>query len=45
MFKLEELASDPALLLELKEDVREEAESLGQVTSVVLYDVRVYLSY
>ena len=40
MFKLGDLEKDPALLLELKEDVREEAESLGEVTSVILYDVR-----
>lgn len=39
MFKLEELDEEPELLLELKEDVREEAETLGAVTSVVLYDV------
>ena len=40
MFSLDKLEKDPALLLELKEDVREEAESLGQVTSLILYDVR-----
>lgn len=39
MFKLQDLDKDPALLLELKEDVREEAESIGEVTSVILYDV------
>lgn len=39
MFSLDKLEKDPALLLELKEDVREEAETLGQVTSLVLYDV------
>ncbi len=39
MFTLEDLEKDAALLLELKEDVREEAETLGQVTSVILYDV------
>ncbi|TXT08747.1 hypothetical protein VHUM_02875 [Vanrija humicola] len=38
MFKLEDLDKEPELLLELKEDVRDEAESLGTVTSVVLYD-------
>ncbi|OXH30985.1 HIV Tat-specific factor 1 [Cryptococcus neoformans] len=38
MFVLEELEKDPALLLELKEEVREEAATLGQVTSVILYD-------
>lgn len=40
MFRPQDLEDDPALLLELKEDVREEAESLGVVTSVILYDVR-----
>jgi HIV Tat-specific factor 1 len=39
MFTLQELKDDPSLLLELKEDVREEAENLGDVTNVVLYDV------
>lgn len=39
MFALADLEKDPASLLDLKEDVREEAETLGQVTSVVLYDV------
>lgn len=38
MFKLQELEEEPELLLELKEDVREEAETIGAVTSVVLYD-------
>lgn len=39
MFRPEDLEKEPELLLELKDDVREEAESLGSVTSVVLYDV------
>jgi len=39
MFTLQELKDDPSLLLDLKEDVREEAESLGDVTNVVLYDL------
>ncbi|KAI9509404.1 hypothetical protein F5148DRAFT_759525 [Russula earlei] len=38
MFTLKELGEDPALLLDLKEDVREECEILGEVTNVVLYD-------
>ncbi|CCA67561.1 related to Splicing factor U2AF-associated protein 2 [Serendipita indica DSM 11827] len=38
MFTLEELKEDPSLLLDLKEDVREEAETIGDVTNVVLYD-------
>ena len=39
MFTLRELEEDPTLLLDLKEDVREECETLGEVTNVVLYDV------
>ena len=39
MFTLQELKDDPSLLLGSKEDVREEAENLGDVTNVVLYDV------
>ncbi|WWC91332.1 uncharacterized protein L201_006275 [Kwoniella dendrophila CBS 6074] len=38
MFTLEDLEKDPGVLLELKEEVRDEAETLGTVTSVVLYD-------
>jgi HIV Tat-specific factor 1 len=47
MFTLDELAADASLLLDLKEDVREEAETLGEVTNVVLYDVGLgnYLSH
>jgi HIV Tat-specific factor 1 len=41
MFTLQELKDDPSLLLDLKEDVREEAESVGDVTNVVLYDVSI----
>ena len=44
MFSLQELKDDPALLLELKANVREEAENLGDVINVVLYDVRSNLS-
>lgn len=40
MFTLQELAERPEALLEIKEDVREECEALGDVTNVVLYDVR-----
>jgi len=43
MFTLKELEEDPTLLLDLKEDVREECETLGEVTNVVLYDVRRYV--
>lgn len=39
MFTLEELQEDPAALLEIKEDIREECEKLGEVTNVVLYDL------
>ncbi|KAJ1304654.1 hypothetical protein OPQ81_005795 [Rhizoctonia solani] len=38
MFTKEELAEDATLLLDLKEDVREECSTLGEVTNVVLYD-------
>ncbi|WVW79218.1 hypothetical protein I302_101184 [Kwoniella bestiolae CBS 10118] len=38
MFALEDLEKDPGLILELKEEVRDEAETMGQVTNVVLYD-------
>lgn len=38
MFTLEELEEDPAALLEIKEDIRNECAKLGTVTSVVLYD-------
>lgn len=42
MFTLAELEKDPALLLDLKDEVREECETLGEVTNVVLYDVSHY---
>ncbi|KAJ3989117.1 hypothetical protein F5890DRAFT_1487944 [Lentinula detonsa] len=38
MFTLDEIHKDASLLLDLKEDVREECSSLGEVTNVVLYD-------
>ncbi|WFD18457.1 hypothetical protein MCAP1_000660 [Malassezia caprae] len=38
MFTLAELDEDPSLLLDLKQDVREECETLGDVTNVVLWD-------
>jgi HIV Tat-specific factor 1 len=40
MFTLKELDEEASLLLDLKEDVREECSMLGDVTNVVLYDVR-----
>lgn len=43
MFTLQELEDDPTLLLDLKEDVREECETLGEVTNVTLYDVSLFL--
>jgi HIV Tat-specific factor 1 len=39
MFAPADLDKDPALLLELKEDVRGECETMGQVTSCTLFDV------
>ncbi|KAI0081898.1 hypothetical protein K474DRAFT_1655770 [Panus rudis PR-1116 ss-1] len=38
MFTLQELEEDASLLLDLKEDVREECSTLGEVTNVILYD-------
>lgn len=38
MFTLQDLEDDATLLLDLKEEVRDEAETLGEVTNVVLYD-------
>ncbi|KAM0745932.1 hypothetical protein T439DRAFT_330285 [Meredithblackwellia eburnea MCA 4105] len=38
MFTLDELDDDPSLLLDLKEDVRDECETWGEVTNVTLYD-------
>lgn len=40
MFTLQELEDDATLLLDLKEDVRDECETMGDVTNVTLYDVR-----
>ncbi|KAI1501729.1 hypothetical protein F5X99DRAFT_190062 [Biscogniauxia marginata] len=39
MFTLKELDEDPAALLDIKEDIREECAKLGPVTNVVLYDL------
>ncbi|GAA5896335.1 hypothetical protein JCM5296_002948 [Sporobolomyces johnsonii] len=38
MFTLQELDEDATLLLDLKADVRDECERLGEVTNVTLYD-------
>jgi hypothetical protein len=40
MFTLAELEEDATLLLDLKEEVREEAETMGEVTNVQVWDVR-----
>ena len=45
LFTLQGLEEDASLLLDLKEDVREECASLGEVTNVVLYDVSCFLSF
>ncbi|KAI3328943.1 hypothetical protein HD806DRAFT_481164 [Xylariaceae sp. AK1471] len=39
MFTLRELEEDPAAMLEIKEDIRDECAKLGTVTNVVLYDL------
>lgn len=41
MFTLEELTEDPAAILDIKEDIREECSKLGDVTNVVLFDLEV----
>ena len=38
MFTLEELEEDPAAILDIKEDIRDECSKLGEVTNVVLFD-------
>jgi HIV Tat-specific factor 1 len=38
MFTLKELEDDPAAILDIKEDIREECSKLGEVTNVTLYD-------
>ncbi|OGE56055.1 hypothetical protein PENARI_c003G03163 [Penicillium arizonense] len=39
MFTLKELDDDPAAILEIKEDIRNECEKFGEVTNTVLYDL------
>ena len=39
MFTLAELAADPAALLDIKEDIRDECSKTGDVTNVILYDL------
>ena len=38
MFTTNYLQDDPAALLDIKEDIREECAKLGAVTNVILYD-------
>ncbi|KAL8814534.1 MAG: hypothetical protein Q9223_006253 [Gallowayella weberi] len=38
MFTLKELEEDPAAILEIKEDIREECAKIANVTNVVLFD-------
>ncbi|OKL60040.1 hypothetical protein UA08_04530 [Talaromyces atroroseus] len=38
MFTLEEIEKDPAAILDIKEDIRDECSKLGDITNVVLYD-------
>jgi HIV Tat-specific factor 1 len=38
MFTQKELEEDPAAILDIKEDIREECSKVGNVTNVVLYD-------
>lgn len=45
MFTLKELEEDATLLLDLKEEVRDECESMGEVTNVTLYDVSFGVSW
>jgi HIV Tat-specific factor 1 len=45
MFSVEDLEEDARLMLDLKEDVREECSTLGEVTNVVLYDVRFFFTF
>ena len=38
MFTLSEIDEDPSVILDLKEDIREECETLGKVTNIVVFD-------
>ncbi|KAL9131249.1 MAG: hypothetical protein Q9217_000791 [Psora testacea] len=38
MFTLQELEEDPAAILDIKEDIRDECSKMGDVTNVVLFD-------
>ena len=39
MFTIKELDEDPSAILDIKEDIREECEKLGDVNNVVLFDL------
>ncbi|KAI8895325.1 hypothetical protein BC833DRAFT_529578, partial [Globomyces pollinis-pini] len=39
MFTLDELKEQPELLLDIKEDLREECAQFGEVTNVILFDL------
>lgn len=41
MFTQQELEEDPAAMLDIKDDIREECAKLGEVTNVVLFDKEV----
>ncbi|KAL2006120.1 hypothetical protein VTN00DRAFT_9774 [Thermoascus crustaceus] len=38
MFTLKEIDEDPAVILDIKEDIRDECSKIGEVTNVVLFD-------
>jgi len=38
MFTLQEIDEDPAAILDIKQDIRDECAKLGDVTNVILYD-------
>ena len=38
LYQLNDVQDDPAAMLEIKEDIREECAKLGEVTNVVLFD-------
>jgi HIV Tat-specific factor 1 len=41
MFTMKELEDDPAAIMDIKDDIREECSKLGEVTNVTLYDKEV----
>jgi len=38
MFTLEEIEKDPGVIIDIKNDIREECEKLGEVSSIMLFD-------